>query len=390
MQGFLYLVDSLREGSSTTRPPVLDGANYAYWKARIIAFIKSIDSKCWKAMIAGLKHPSPKDVAGKETLKQEITWSKDKDEAAFGNSRALNAIFNGVDQNIFKWINTCLFAKEAWNILETAYEGTSKVKISKLQILSSKFEAVKLIEDETIVEFNVRVLDLANESFALSEKLTNTKQVRKVQRSLPPRFNMKVTTIEEANDILVIRLDELFDSLRTFELSLDLHLLIRESVRKRQSLPQRSPSSIVGSRRKDSYQNTDQIDKSVRCHECEGFRHHQAEYAIYLKRKKKGLAITLSGRALISCEQEISNDNNLIVGSEEKRELDSEKLPSSGEKLVKEKVIGKGHIDRSGTPNLRDVKLVKGRSSKYSMPYTQLDYSSSWNCVYKLSAMEGS
>lgn len=44
------------------------------------------------------------------------------------------------------------------------------------QILTSKFEALKMSEDETIIEYNVRVLDIANESFALAERMTDLKR----------------------------------------------------------------------------------------------------------------------------------------------------------------------------------------------------------------------
>lgn len=102
-------------------------------------------------------------------MKPEITLSKEEDEESLGNSQALNALYNGVDQNVLKLINTCTLAKEAWDILEVAYEGTSKFKISRLQILSSKTKSLKMAEDEMIAEYNIRVLDLANESFALRE-----------------------------------------------------------------------------------------------------------------------------------------------------------------------------------------------------------------------------
>ncbi|KAA0061887.1 gag-pol polyprotein [Cucumis melo var. makuwa] len=39
-----------------------------------------------------------------------------------------------------------LDAKEAWRILVVSYEGTSKVKISRLQLITSKFEALKMSE----------------------------------------------------------------------------------------------------------------------------------------------------------------------------------------------------------------------------------------------------
>lgn len=80
-----------------------------------------------------------------------------------------------------------------------------------------------MVEEETIVEFNVWVLDLAKESFTLWENITESKMVQKVLSSLPAKFNMKETTIEEANDITTMKLDELFGSFRTFKLSFDDH-----------------------------------------------------------------------------------------------------------------------------------------------------------------------
>jgi hypothetical protein len=56
-----------------------------------------------------------KDKDGKATtdLKLEKDWSKEEDELALGNSKALNALFNGVDKNIFRLINICTVAKDA-------------------------------------------------------------------------------------------------------------------------------------------------------------------------------------------------------------------------------------------------------------------------------------
>ncbi|CAM9000581.1 unnamed protein product [Rhodiola kirilowii] len=36
---------SIKEGQSTTRPVLLEGPNYGYWKARMKAFIKNVDEK---------------------------------------------------------------------------------------------------------------------------------------------------------------------------------------------------------------------------------------------------------------------------------------------------------------------------------------------------------
>ena len=38
----------LKDGGSMKRLPLLDETNYSYWKARMRAFIKSMDEKAWK------------------------------------------------------------------------------------------------------------------------------------------------------------------------------------------------------------------------------------------------------------------------------------------------------------------------------------------------------
>jgi hypothetical protein len=61
------------------------------------AFLKSIDSKTWKAVLKGWEHPVTLDADGNMTgvLKPEEEWTAAEDELALGNSKALNALFNG-------------------------------------------------------------------------------------------------------------------------------------------------------------------------------------------------------------------------------------------------------------------------------------------------------
>ncbi|CAM8999435.1 unnamed protein product [Rhodiola kirilowii] len=74
-------------------------------------------------------------------------------------------------------------------------------------------------DSETIPEFNARVLDLSNEAAALGKPIDRERMARKVLRSLPPRFAMKVIAIEEMHDISTLKLDELMGSLRTYEMN---------------------------------------------------------------------------------------------------------------------------------------------------------------------------
>ncbi|XP_058767373.1 uncharacterized protein LOC131641069 [Vicia villosa] len=212
-----------KEGGFVNRPLVLTGSNYDYWKPHMVAFIKALDSKAWKAIVKGWKHPVVLDAIKQptSTLKLEEDWDDEEDNLALGNFKALNAIFNSIDRNVFRLVNTCEVAKDAWDILKTAHEGTSKVKMSRLQLLTTQFENLRMKEDESIHDFYMNVFEIANTSSALGEKMPEEKLVRKMLRSLPKSFDMKVTAIEEAQDINLLKLDELVRSLQTFEMSVN-------------------------------------------------------------------------------------------------------------------------------------------------------------------------
>jgi len=141
-------------------------------------------------------------------LKPEEEWTATEDELTLGNSKALNALFNGVDKNMFGLIKQCTVAKNAWEILKTAHEGTTKVKSARLQLLTTKFENLKMQEDENIQDYYMNVLDIENSFDSLSERLTDEKLVRKILRSLPNRFDMKVIAAKEAHDTSNMKVDE--------------------------------------------------------------------------------------------------------------------------------------------------------------------------------------
>ena len=131
------------QSQSLNVPPFFDGNNYAFWKVQIRAFLCSIDDTVWDAVEAGWTRP--------EAAKP--TWDKAALVAANANSKALNAIFCGVSPDEFHRISHITVAKKAWEILETTYEETKKVKNTKLQMLTIRFEKLKMSEDESFDSF---------------------------------------------------------------------------------------------------------------------------------------------------------------------------------------------------------------------------------------------
>ena len=98
------------------------------------------------------------------------TWDKAALEAANTNSKALNAIFYGVSLGEFHRISHITGAKEAWEILETTYEGTKKVKDTKLQMLTTQFEELKMSEDKSFDPFYSKLNEVVVSKFNLGEK----------------------------------------------------------------------------------------------------------------------------------------------------------------------------------------------------------------------------
>ncbi|CAM8887243.1 unnamed protein product [Rhodiola kirilowii] len=211
----------LREGQNISRPLLLDGNKYGYWRVRMKAFLKSLDNMIWRAVEKGWTHPATIGEDGKETLLAEDKWNEVKRSDAAGNSKAINVIFPAVDGKNFKMISTCKIAKRAWDILQTAHEGTVKVKIFRMDMVTLKFENLKMKEDEAIADLNTRVLDISNKSFTLGEPMTEEKLVRKVLWSLPKQHAMKALAVKEARDVTTMRLDELMGSLQTYEMEMN-------------------------------------------------------------------------------------------------------------------------------------------------------------------------
>ncbi|KAG9457685.1 hypothetical protein H6P81_002193 [Aristolochia fimbriata] len=102
---------------------------------------------------------------------------------------------------------------------EVHYEGTESVRVSKLQMLTTQFELMRMREDESILEYERKIRDIANQSAALGEKIPQNRLVRKVLRSLSSKFKMKRVAIEENKVIDNMTLDELIGSQKTFEMN---------------------------------------------------------------------------------------------------------------------------------------------------------------------------
>ena len=87
----------------------------------------------------------------------------------------MNAIFNAVSMEEFKRIFNVEVTHIAWNILQTVHEGIKAVKINKLQQLTSKFENIRMSNDESFDEFYAKLNDIVSSTYNLVKSMINLK-----------------------------------------------------------------------------------------------------------------------------------------------------------------------------------------------------------------------
>jgi hypothetical protein len=295
--------------------PAFDGMNYGYWKARMRFFLKSID--CWSIV--------------------ETVWTKPADttlelvpekNTRLSNDKALHALCQVLSPSEFARISNNESTKETWQILETTYEGTKLVKSAKLQMLISKFEEIKMLEDETFREFYFKMSDLRNSMVSLGKTVSDIKLIHKILRSLPERFRIKVTTIEESKDLEEMKIEKLVGSLQTYELSLPLvkklkTITLKASKKKpevssgdnfedeekvvtmlaknfgrlmrNEQFKKKFPKKIKKVPKEAEPEEVEKKDpRGPRCFECSGFRHIQADRGNLKQGKGKAYNTTLS------------------------------------------------------------------------------------------------
>ena len=109
--------------------------------------------------------------------------------------------------------------KEIWRLLEITHEGTNQVKESKINVLVHSYELFFMKVNETIVEKITRFTDIVNGLETLGKTYKESKKVMKILRSLPSKWDAKVTTIQEVKDLTKLPLEELIGSLMTYEIN---------------------------------------------------------------------------------------------------------------------------------------------------------------------------
>lgn len=98
-------------------------------------------------------------------------------------------------------------------------QGDDKVKKAKIQTHKRQFESLMINDEENGVAYFLHVDEIANTIRGFGEKIEDKVILQKVLRSLPMRFNAKVSAMGKTKDLDTLKMNELHGILIAYKIS---------------------------------------------------------------------------------------------------------------------------------------------------------------------------
>jgi len=134
------------------------------------------------------------------------------------NAKAVNTLLGCLSQSEFVKVMQYKSAKEIWDKIVLSYEGDEQVKRAKLQTLRIQYENLIMHNDENVANYFLHVDEIVNCMKNLGEEIKEVVVVKKVLRYLSPRFEFKVSAIEEKENLRNLTMSQLHGILTAYEM----------------------------------------------------------------------------------------------------------------------------------------------------------------------------
>ena len=135
---------------SSSKVPLFDGLEYAFWEVMMKTYLLSISVDVWALVENGFHVPTsfPIDVNAKKDYEMDM--------------KAKFVIFNSLSKDVFSKVMHCKSSKEVWNKLRNTYHGNDRVKEEKIQNLKARLEDLKMRENEKVEYYIIKIEEIAS------------------------------------------------------------------------------------------------------------------------------------------------------------------------------------------------------------------------------------
>ncbi|XP_065617682.1 uncharacterized protein LOC136062511 [Quercus suber] len=297
----------MEHGPYLVIPPYFDENNYAYWKVRMKAFLKSINERVWNSVEYGWEKPT--------TLVSE--WQTSQKEAAAFNSKAMNAIFNVVSMEEFKRIFNVEVVYTAWNILQTVHEGTKAGEIY------NQPKIVRKILRSLTEDFRPKVTIITEskdvDSIPVDELV---RLLQSYELDLPKTSKFKLMALKSVDDVDVSGFDDELSATEIAYLAKNFRNFLRNNNRRARckntaesrNFRRNDPTKVNNTEKpKEKVSQPSNNSMGQQYFTCQRYGHMKYECPTYLRSKGKAMAVTLSDDEVSDDESDCDNDGNFIA-----------------------------------------------------------------------------
>ncbi|CAN6575524.1 unnamed protein product [Malus baccata var. baccata] len=224
-------------GSSDLRAPVFYGTKFKFWKVRMVTIFKSYG--IWKLVDKGTSIPESKKKGRKKKTKKkddkedssesdgseggDDELSAHMEEQLMKDAKALGIIQSAVSNEIFPRIVNQETSKGTWDLLQEEFRDDERARSVKFQSLRRELEYMRMKENESLSAYLTRLFELINQMKSYGEILTHQREVQKVLISLSSKYDPICVVIERTSDLNTVTVQEVVESLKSYELRLSRH-----------------------------------------------------------------------------------------------------------------------------------------------------------------------
>ncbi|XP_063936091.1 uncharacterized protein LOC135147168 [Daucus carota subsp. sativus] len=155
-----------------------------------------------------------------EVPKNPSEFTEEDEKEVHKDNKAMNILFNGIDDDMFDSVINCPIAKKVWDTIQTLCEGTDQVMENKMQLFVQQYESFHSKSGESLNDLFNRFQKLLN-GFKLYGRIYMVKDSNlKFLRALPRDWKPMTVALRQAQNFNEYSLDKLYGILKTYELEI--------------------------------------------------------------------------------------------------------------------------------------------------------------------------